>query len=333
MRPRHWLHTIPPRLRRLFRRRKANQELDEELRDHIEEKAAEYVAMGMAPMAGRRRALVELGGVEQVKEQVRANWTGAWLDTVVQDAQFGVRMLRKSPGFAITTILTLALGIAGSVAIFGFVDAALIQPLPYPNPSRLMGVFKTSPLGGQQLGYSYPDYLDLERSNTVFASIAAYEEGDFVLSEAGSAHLVNGFGVTGGFFRILGVAPILGRDFVAHPADEDLVAEPSTVILSYAAWQRWFDGRPDVLGKAVTLSGSSYTVIGVLPRSFQFAPTGATEFWTTLHPFAGDGCQLSRGCMAMGVIARPKNGITIEQVLADIQGIAALEAREHPDPD
>jgi predicted permease len=274
--------------------------------------------------------------VEQAKakKQVRTARTTAWLETLVQDVRLGARILCKSPGFAITTILTLSLGIAAAVAIFGFVDSALIQPLPYPNSSRLMGVFETSPLSGQRMGYSYLNYLDMDRANSVFVSTAGFDSSkDFVLSDREGAHEVNGVGVTGKFFQILGVSPILGKVFAADSASEDLQAAPSTVVLSYAAWQTWFGGSPDVLGKTVTLSGESYTVIGVLPRSFQFARTGATEFWTTLRPFAGDPCKLSRGCATMGVIAVLKDGVTVQQALVDVQAIAGREAKEHPDPD
>jgi macrolide transport system ATP-binding/permease protein len=258
----------------------------------------------------------------------------AWSETFIQDFRFGARILRKSPGFAITAILTLSLGIAAAVAIFGFVDSALLQPLPYPDSTRLMGVFETSPLSGQRMGYSYHNYLDMDRANTVFASTAAYDSSkDFVLTDSEGAHEVNGVGVTGKFFRILGVTPILGDVFAPDSASEDLLAAPSTVVLSYAAWQTWFGGSPDVLGKTVTLNGDSYTVIGVLPRDFQFARTGATEFWTTLYPFAGDSCKLSRGCATTGVIATLKNGVSLEQALADVQAIAGREAKEHPDPD
>ena len=259
------------------------------------------------------------------------------MNSLLQDIRYALRMLRKSPGFAIATIFTLSLGVAAAIAIFGFVDSALIRPLPYPNLSRLMGVFKTTQLGSQHAGYSYPDYLDLERSNRVFSSIAAYVGDGFVLSDRGSAHLVNGASVTSGFFRILGVTPVLGRDFVASPASEDLQAAPSTVILSYAAWQKWFGGRPDVLGKTVTLTShrEPYAVIGVLPRSFEFAPAGAVDFWTTLHPDAGDPCYLSRGCMVMSVIARLKDGVTVQQALANLRAIATQigeteRLNEHP---
>jgi macrolide transport system ATP-binding/permease protein len=263
--------------------------------------------------------------------QMRIVWPSP--DNIWTDIKFSFRQLRKSPGFAITTILTLSLGLAATVAIFGFVDSALIRPLPYPNPSRLMRVFETSPLGGRG-GYSYPNYLDLERSNRVFASIAAYDvREDFVLSSGGSKHLVNGTGVTCNFFRILGVTPILGRDFVAHPDSEDVLAAPLAVVLSYAAWQNQFGGRRDALGKTVTLNGQPYTVIGVLPRSFQFASAGTAEFWTTLRPFAGDPCYSSRGCTEMGVVARLKDGVTMRQASDDVRAIAAQEARLHPDPD
>jgi macrolide transport system ATP-binding/permease protein len=209
----------------------------------------------------------------------------------------------------------------------------LIQPLPYPNLSRLMGVFKTTQLGSQYAGYSYPDYLDLVRSNRVFSSTGAYLGDGFVLSNAEGSYQVNGTSVTSDFFRILGITPALGRDFTPNPASENLRAAPSTVILSYAAWQKWFGGRPDVLGQAVTLNGQSYTVIGVLPRSFEFAPAGAADFWTTLRPYAGDPCFLSRGCLAMAVIARLKDGVTVQQALDDLRVIDAREARLYPDPD
>lgn len=256
------------------------------------------------------------------------------LDILRTDFRFAFRQSRKSPGFAVTAILTLSLGIAAAIAIFGFVDAALIRPLPYHDLSHLMGVFKTTQLGSRHAGYSYPDYLDLVRSNRDFSSIAAYDsDGGFILSKAGTLHLVSGTGVTSDFFRILGVTPILGSDFAPHRADEDLLAAPSTVILSYAAWQTWFGGSPSVLGKTVALSGKPYTVIGVLPRSFEFPPVGAADFWTTLRPYAGDPCFSSRGCMAMDVIARLKPGVTMQQAFVGLRALAAREARLHPDPD
>jgi macrolide transport system ATP-binding/permease protein len=215
-------------------------------------------------------------------------------------------------------VLTLSLGIAAAVAIFGFVDSALIRPLPYPDPSRLVGVFETTQRGSQYSGNSYPNYADMARTNRAFATVAAYyTDASFVLSGARGAQLVNGTGVTSDFFRILGATPILGADFGPSPVSEDLSTAPSTVILSYAAWQNWFGGRADAIGETVTLNGESYTVIGVLPRTFQFAPAGAIDFWTTLRPVSHDSCSRSRGCLVLGVIARLKDNVTVQQALVD----------------
>jgi predicted permease len=321
-------------LKQLLTRRRRYNEFSETIRQHLDEKIADLMEDGMAREEAEIVAKREFGNITLIEERSREVWQWPGLESIWTDTRFAFRQLWKAPGFAITTILTLSLGIAATVAIFGFVDSALIRPLPYPEPSRLMGVFETSPRGGQRMGYSYPNYLDLERANSEFASIAAYDDSeDFVLSDGGSVHKVNGIGVTDGFFRILGVTPILGGEFAANSAKEDLLAAPSTVVLSYAAWQTRFGGSPDVLGKTVMLNGESYTVIGVLPRSFQFARAGATEFWTTLRPFAGDACKLSRGCATMGVVARLKDGVNLQQALADVQAIAGREAKEHPDPD
>jgi predicted permease len=259
------------------------------------------------------------------------------MGTLIQDLRYAARVLRKSPAFTLVAILTLALAIASTVAIFGFVDSALIRPLPYLDSSQLVAVGETSLRGSGKLGgYSYLNYLDVARANLSFASSAAYDGPEtFTLTDASGAHLIPATAVTPNFFRTLGVTPILGKDFDPLPVSEDLQTVPATVILSYAAWQSWFDGRPDVLGKTVTLGVQRelYTVIGVLPRSFEFAPAGATDFWTTLRPYAASACYKSRGCEGLSVIARLRSGVALPQALSDVQAIAARESRLHPDPD
>jgi len=258
----------------------------------------------------------------------------AWFASLSQDLRIALRMFRKSPGFTFTGVSTLSLGIAAALSIFAFVDSALIRPLPYPNPSRLVGLFETTELGDPYAGYSYPNYLDMARASSSFSAIAAYTANDgFTLSGPAGPELASGSAVTSDFFRILGVTPILGQNFAPDSDTADLLHAPSTVILSFSAWQNRFAGKADVLGQTLRLAGGSYTVIGVLPRSFQFAPTGPVDFWTTLHSYAGNDCFLSRGCLALGVIARLKDGVTTPQAFADVRAIASREAQEHPDPD
>jgi predicted permease len=243
-----------------------------------------------------------------------------------QDFRYALRQLRKDPGFAVTAIVVLALGIAGAVTIFGFVDAALIKPLPYRDQSRLVAVFESSP-GNARSIVSYLDFTDWKAFNKVFSSIDAYAlNGGFTLTGATGAERVPGTRVSAGFFRTLGVTPALGRDF--H-AGEDSLASPHTVLLSYAAWQKRFGGRSDVLGRAVTLNGAPSTMIGVLPRDFHFAPYGGAEFWGTLR--SSGACESVRGCHNLNTIARLKGGVSIETASTDMRSIARQLQKQYPD--
>jgi len=312
----------------LFSKRKLDADLDEELRSHIDLAVEENLEHGMSRQDARTAALRVFGGVTQTREAYKVQRGLPFLETPLQDLRFALRQLRKSPGFAITAILTLSLGMAASIVIFSFVDAALIRPLPYHDSSRLVAIFGKTP-DSDRSTFSHADYTDMRRFNTVFSSIAAYDNRRyFILSGATGAEQVNAIAVTGNFFSTLGITPVLGRGFEAN---EDLTNASATVVLSYAAWQKHFGGTTDVLGKTVTLKGQPYTVIGVLPREFAFAPTGPTEFWMTLHPFIGDECELGRGCHVMSVVARLKDGVTVKLALANTQSIAAQLAQQYPD--
>jgi macrolide transport system ATP-binding/permease protein len=246
------------------------------------------------------------------------------MNGLVQDLRYAFRQLRKSPGFACTAILILALGIGASVAIFGFVDAALIKPLPYANPNRLVDVTESvamiprSPL-------SYPDYLDWTRLNHVFSSMDVHTGSGYLLRTPAGTEPVPGVRVSDGFFHTLGIAPVLGRDFYAG---EDLPSAPRTVILSYATWQKRFGGRKDVTGETVTLSGIPYTIVGVLPEAFQFALRGNVEFWTTLH--ASDQCALRRSCHNLNGVGRLKDGVSVEMARAEMKTIARQLELQYP---
>jgi macrolide transport system ATP-binding/permease protein len=239
-----------------------------------------------------------------------------------QDIRYSLRQLRQNPGFACMSILILALGIGASTAIFGFVDAALIKPLPYPEPNRLVEVTESVAMI-PRANLSYPDYLDWKKLNHVFSSMDVFNDTGYLMRTPKGTEPVSAMRVSDGFFRTLGIAPALGRDFYAG---EDLPEAPKTVILSYGAWQKRMGGRRDAVGETVTLSGVPYTIVGVLPQDFQFAPAGNAELWTTLH--ADDYCGRRRSCHNLIGIGRLKAGVSVEMALAEMKTIARqLEIR------
>src|SRR2546429_3667345 len=223
MRLGHWLFPIPLRLRSLFRWAQADQELDEELRDHLKRKTDEYVAQGMTQEEAHHRARIDLGGIEQTKEKCRDARRVNRIQDFFQDLHFGLRMLRKSPGFAAIAILTLALGIGINTALFTIVNSVVLNPLPYPQPSRLVSIYQRT-AQFQTAGDTYPNFLDWEKENRSFDALAAYSEHDFNLTGVGEPEKLRGQMVSAGFFSMLGVKPLLGRTF--RPEEDQLGANP-----------------------------------------------------------------------------------------------------------
>jgi predicted permease len=240
------------------------------------------------------------------------------------DLRYALRQLRKSPGFAFTAILILAIGVCASVSIFGFVDAALIKPLPYQNPTRLVDVTEKTDMF-PRANLSYPDYLDWKKMNQVFSSMDVYNGTGYLLRISSGSEPVPGVRVSDGFFHTLGIVPLLGRDFYSG---EDLPAAPKTVMLSYATWQKRFGGRKDVIGETISLSGVPFTITGVLPQTFQFAPQGNSEFWTTLH--ATDPCSVRRSCHGLNGIGRLKDGVSVQMARANMETIARQLEMQYP---
>ena len=246
------------------------------------------------------------------------------MENLLQDVRYALRQLRKSPGFAVTAILILTIGIGASTAIFGFVDAALIRPLPYANPGRLVDVAESGGMWPRS-NLSYANFLDWKRLNRVFSSFDAYNQYGYLLRIESGSEPVPAVQVSSGFFRTLGVAPVLGRDF--HDQEDQLQA-PKTVILSYSTWQKRYGGRKDIIGENVSLSGIPHTVVGVLPESFQFAPQGDSEFWTTLR--AEGFCNTHRDCHDLFAIGRLKDGVTLDAALANMKSIARQLEIQYP---
>jgi len=246
------------------------------------------------------------------------------MNGVIQDLRYAMRQLRKNPGFAGTATGVLTLGIAAVVSIFAFVDAALIKPLPYVNPNRLVFVTESVPMI-PVADLSYPDYVDWKKLNKVFSSMDVYNGTGYLLRTPAGTEPAPGIRVSDGLLRTLGVSPVLGRDFYTG---EDLPAAPKTVILSFSAWQKRLGGRKEVVGETVSLSGTPYTIVGVLPQDFQFALDGNAEFWTTLHP--DDYCSLRRSCHGLLGIGRLKDGVSVEMALADMKAIAGQLELQYP---
>ncbi|HEV2402053.1 MAG TPA: ABC transporter permease [Candidatus Sulfotelmatobacter sp.] len=246
------------------------------------------------------------------------------MENLLQDVRYALRQLRKSPGFAVTAILILTLGIGASTAIFGFVDAALIRPLPYRDPARLMDVTESAAMF-PRANLSYPDFVDWKRLNQVFSSFDAYHGDGYLLRTDSGTEPVDSVRVTAGFFQTLGVTPAIGRDF--H-AGEDQLEAPQTVILSYATWQKRFAGEKNVLGSVVMLNNVPYTVIGVLPHNFQFAAEGNAEFWTTLRQ--DNRCLKRRSCHNMYAIGRLKDGVSVEMARSNMKTIARQLEIQYP---
>jgi macrolide transport system ATP-binding/permease protein len=308
----------------LFRRERFGNELEEEMAFHREQTEQELIDGGMKPEEARFAAMRRFGNTTRLKEQSHEA-TGFAAESVWQDFRFALRQLRRNPGFAATAVLVLALGICASVAIFAFVDAALIKPLPYKDPNRLVVLFETTTMGNR-FHLSYLDYLDWRRENKVFESIDVYSPYGFLLKTPTGLQQADGARVSAGFFRTLGVTPVLGRDF--RPADDQPNA-PYVVMLSYGAWQKRYGGRKDVVGQTVVLDNTVNTIIGVLPKGFSFAPAEPADYWR-IDPSSSD-CAKNRSCNNLFGVARLKPGASFETAFANIQTIADQLAREYPD--
>ena len=314
------------RIANLFVRSSIDREIEAELRSHIEMRTADNLASGMSRQEARRDAAMRFGNLISTKENVTGMDVALAIEGFWADLRYACRQLRRNPGFAGIAIAVLTLGICTSVAIFAFVDAVLITPLPYANPSQLMGLYESNPLG-PRFHLSYLDYLDWKRMNKSFRSIEAYDNKAFAMRTASGLERTDGAIVSAGFFSTLGVSPILGRDF--RPS-EDQPGAANVTLLSYAAWRNRYGGSPDVLGKTVDLDGQAFTIIAVLPKEFYFAQAGPAEFWTALHASTDPD---SRGGHWLSAIGRLNDGVSPSTASAEMSRIAALLAKQYPDSD
>lgn len=311
------------RLQGLFARRRLYKELSESIREHLDEKIADLVERGMTFEEAEQAARREFGNVALIEERSREVWLWPILESTFADLRFALRQFHKSPEFFVTAIVVLALGIGASVSIFSFVNAALLKPLPYQDPSRLVGVFGST-TSCHECSLSYLDYQDWTSANSVFRSLEIWSDTAYLWRSSAGVEALRAGRVSGGFFQTLGVTPALGRLF---SSTDDAPAAPRTVVLPYTTWQHYFGGRADILGQAITLSDNAYTVIGVLPPDFEFAPRSA-ELWVTIHDL--DACDRDRSCRWFNSFARLKDGISIDAAQANMSAIANQLQKQYP---
>src|SRR5271155_1821849 len=310
------------KLRIFIRGEKFSRELEEEMAFHRAESEKEFRAEGMAADDARHAANRQFGNDLHLREE--SHETAAfWFEGMLQDFRFALRQLRKNPGFAVTATLILAFGIGASVAIFGFVDAALLQPLPYANPGRLMSVNESS-VESPLWPLSYPDFLDWQRLNKSFSSIDVFSPSGYLLRTNAGAEPVQAGRVSASFFQTLGVHPIRGRDF---NAGENRLGGPNVVILSYGAWLHRFGARPGAVGQTVDLDNQAYTIIGVLPRWFSFPLSGNAEFWVPINVLSPH--EHSRTFYNFLGIGRLRDGVTAQSAQAEMTAIAKQLQRQY----
>ncbi len=290
---------------RLSHRKQMDEQLEKELSFHIEEHSSDLIAQGYDPDEARRRARLDLGGPEQVKEQCRDQRGTRWFDDLLQDFRYALRMLRKNPGFATVALITLALGTGATTVMFTVVNGVLLKPLSYPDPERLVALHGKVEQFGEPWGFSYPDFLDYQSEGQAVGPMAAWTYGGGTISEAAKAEYVEGREISSDLFSVLGVPLVRGRAFLR---DEERRGAAPVAIISHSLWQRVYGGRPETIGRSITLDGKSYTIVGIAPANFQL--DGEADVFTPIGQNIERRMQNRRACF-IHVLARLAPGLTL----------------------
>ena len=317
------LRAVLIRIGNLFRRQRHECELAEELESHLQMHIQDNLRSGMTPEVARRQALIKLGGVEQVKEECRDAWGVRIINELAQDLRYGLRQLRRNPGFTVVAVLTLALGIGANTAVFSVVNTILLRPLPLANPQQLVWIAPPpTKCGFSCETYSADAYEEFRAQNHSFQDVAGYfafsTEDNYKLTGRGEPVPATGIFVTWNFFQVLGVEPSLGRLFASSEATKG--GSPVT-LLTNAYWKRQFAGDPEIVGKTIDLNGHPVTVVGVLPPSFDFGSVFSPGARVDLFaPMILDEARDWGNIMTM--IGRLKPGVSLPQAQADANLVA-----------
>ena len=312
--------------RNLLRRRKVERDLADEVSSYVDLATERHVRNGLGVHEARRAALVELGGAEQVKEEVRSNRAGFAIETFFQDLRYGFRSLRKKPGFTITAVIALALGIGANSAIFSVINGVLLRSLAYRNPESIVMVWERSLRGGRsQNSVSPANFLEWKKQSVSFEQLAASWDTRANLTSAGEPEEIQVQRVSADFFSVLGVPLELGRSFVRE--EETFGAEP-VVILGHDLWQRRFAGNPSIVGQTITISGKNCTVVGVMPPGFHFLNT-QTKAWLPLQ--LDPTTEWRKSGRFLRCVARLKPAVSTQQAQAEVDAIGKQLEAAYPD--
>jgi putative ABC transport system permease protein len=305
------------RIAAVFRSHKLDQNIEEELRSHVEMRAEDNMSAGMSAEEAQLNARRRFGNSALIQESTRTERIALWLETVLQDARFALRMLRRAPGFTIVAVLTVALSIGATTAVFAVVNSVLLRPLPYENPNRLIVIAIFMPRGNDETTTS-PQYAAFKDNSRILEDAGAYSPDDYNVSGAGEAERLHGAAVTASFFSTLGIHPALGRAFTA---EEDKPEAERVAVLSHSFWQRHFNSDSGVVGETILLNNEPHVVIGVMPRSFRFPDSTLQPdiiVPAAIPPFNGDATQ---PMLIVQVIGRMKPGVSLEQAKADLETV------------
>jgi putative ABC transport system permease protein len=308
-------------------------EMDAELQFHLDSAVSAYRRAGLGPDEARRRALIDLGGIDVVKEDCRAEWRGALLASFLQDARFGARCLRRSPGFTATALLTLALGVGASTLLFGIADAALLKPLPFPEPDRLVRLWDTNPAQSVlRTGVTTGNVVDWRQRNRTLSGLAAWYVMGRTLRVDDEAEVVQTAQVSTDFFQVFGMAPEVGRPFTPAETDRatfNSAAGPTgtdpVAIISHRLWKSRFHGDPAILDRTISLERQPWRVVGVMPDGFA-TPAANVDVWC---PWSLVGTQ-PRDQHYVQAAARLRAGVTLQQAQTDLDAVAVTLEREFP---
>ena len=312
--------------------RKRDKDLQRELQSDLDLEEEEQRDRGLSPEEARYAARRAFGNPTLIHEQTHEAWGWSPFERFWQDLRYALRGLLRSAGFTLTVVLIIAIGIGATTAIFSFVDAVLLQPLPFPEPDRLVWISQQdhSLPGIAPESLSYPDYFDWRAENHTLEGLASYKWGTATMEIQGESQRLEVQTVSANFFDVLRVTPMLGRDF----GSEDEKPGNRAVMLSYAFWQQEFGSAKDIAGKSIRVDGHSFTVAGVMPREFSFPLEGSPPaLWKSLAEDAEgkNPTTQQRGFDVLGVIGRLRHGVTVEQAKADLSVIAGNLARQYPD--